>query len=371
MPSPARGTNRFLIVGCGGIGGITASHLLATGHDVTVLCRNDAVREVLQERGFEVRGATSLVRVGAAGLIAELGPTTAPFDYVLLCTPPPEVEAAAQSVLSVLHDNSRVVCLQNGLCEPRVAKIVGESRVFGAVVMWGASMPQPGVYDRTSSGGFVLGSLQPEGSDPRLAEIGAALSCVGPVIQTKNLLGARWSKLAINCAISTLGTIAGQRLGGLLLNHRARSLASEIINEVVQVAQAEGVRLEKVPGIVDVRRMALSTAHGPARLFAKLACHALLLGMGLRYRRLRSSMLAAIERSRPAAVGFLNGEVVERAERHGLSVPINRAAVEAVLDVAAGRRKPSWVELGSFYQRTRQPGAIVTEAAASTPTKQS
>lgn len=353
---------RFLIVGCGGIGGVTASHLLATGHDVTVLCRNDQVREALQTRGFVVQGATSLHRVPSHKLLAELSASAGPFDYVLLCTQPPEVEAAARAVVGLLAEQGRVVCLQNGLCELRVAKIVGESRVLGAVVMWGASMPQPGVYDRTSGGGFVLGALQAAANDEPLRQLASALSSVGPVFVTHNLLGARWSKLAVNCAISTLGTIAGQRLGALLLDRKARALASEIIDEVVNTAQAEGVRLEKVPGLVDVRLMA-SSGHSSAlgRALGAVSCHTVLLGMGLRYRRLRSSMLAAIERSRPPAVDFLNGEVVDCAARHGASVPVNQAAVAAVHEIAAGQRRSSWSELHGLYQRTRgaRPAGVV------------
>jgi 2-dehydropantoate 2-reductase len=336
---------------------VTASHLLATGHDVTVLCRNAQVREVLQTRGFTVQGATSLQRVPARRLLAELSAEAGQFDYVLLCTQPPEVEEAARATAGLLSEQGRVICLQNGLCEPRVASIVGEARVIGAVVMWGASMPQAGVYDRTSGGGFVLGALQPNvdaATDEPLRELASALSSVGPVVITRNLLGARWSKLAINCAISTLGTIAGQRLGALLFDRRARSLASEIIDEVVSTAQASGVQLEKVPGLVDVRLMARG-GHPSAlgRAWGTVSCHAVLLGMGLRYRRLRSSMLAAIERARPPAVDFLNGEVVHHADRHGLSVPVNRASLELVHEIAAGRRRSSWAELYGLYQRTR------------------
>lgn len=346
---------RFLIVGSGGIGGVTASHLLATGHDVTVLCRNEQVRQVLQTQGFTVQGATSLHRVPARRLLATLS-DAGQFDYVLLCTQPPEVEEAARATASLLSEQGRMICLQNGLCEPRVAEIVGESRVLGAVVMWGASMPQPGVYDRTSGGGFVLGALPnvDTATDEPVQRLARALSSVGPVAITQNLLGARWSKLAINCAISTLGTIAGQRLGALLLDRRARALASEIIDEVVTTAQASGVQLEKVPGLVDVRLMASSGHTSPlGRALGSVACHTVLLGMGLRYRRLRSSMLAAIERARPPAVDFLNGEVVNSADRHGVSVPVNRAALESVHDIAAGRRRSSWAELHEVYRRTR------------------
>ena len=59
--------------------------------------------------------------------------------------------------------------LQNGLCEERVAAIVGERRVIGAIVAWGASMPEPGRYERTAAGGFQIGRLDGELDEPSCA----------------------------------------------------------------------------------------------------------------------------------------------------------------------------------------------------------
>jgi 2-dehydropantoate 2-reductase len=113
-----------------------------------------------------------------------------------------------------------------------------------------------------------------------------------------------------------------------------------LITEVVAVAQAEGIRLQPLSGVFDVQRMALPTAmkkNSTAQL-QRWWRHALLLLVGVRYRRLRSSMLAAIERGRPPPIDFLNGEVVERARARGLSVPLNEKAQQLVWAIARGER---------------------------------
>ena len=159
---------------------------------------------------------------------------------------------------------------------------------------------------------------------------------------TQNLAGARWSKLALNCAVSALGTIAGERLGPLVRVRRYRRLALEAMTECVDVARAEGVRLEKVAGTLDLEWIALSEADRASRGSAALtAKHALLLAVGLRYRRMRSSMLAAIERGRTPAIDFLNGEVVARGKKHGVATPANERIVECVWDIAKGRKQSS------------------------------
>jgi len=343
---------RLLVVGCGGIGGIVSAHLLEQGHAVTVLTRNPTIRQAIETNGICVRGdaGTTAVKARAVESLADDEP---PFDYVLLATQPPQVEDAARSVASVLSPNGRMVCFQNGLCEERVAAIVGRERVIGAIVAWGASMVEPGVYDRTSSGGFAVGSLDGSSDEP-LAELARILEAIGPTSVTDNLPGARWSKLAINCGISSLGTIGGDRLGVLMRRRFMRRLCLEVMTEVVAVAKASGVKLEKVSGTLDLDWMALTdedrVSAGSPSLFAK---HALLLAVGTRYRRMRSSMLSAIERGRTPAVDFLNGEVVERGEKLGVPTPINEALRSMVWKIARGEATSGVSTVKAVFDATR------------------
>jgi 2-dehydropantoate 2-reductase len=345
---------RFLVMGCGGIGGIVTGSLLAAGHDVRVYSSNAAIADAIAARGFLL--VEDGVRRGVPGQVDREVPA-GPFDVILLATQPPQVEEAARTALPALADDGLMICLQNGLCEERVATIVGAPRTVGAVVAWGAAMPEPGVYERTANGGFTLGRLD-GAHDERLIEIAAALEAIGPVDLTDNLRGKRWSKLAINCAVTALGTLGGDRLGTLMPHRFARRLALEIMTEATEVARREGVRLEKVSGTVDLEWIALTDEERRASASPGLvAKHALLLAVGLRYRRMRSSMLSAIERGRTPAIEFLNGEIVERAKRHGLSVPVNAAIRDAVWEMARGTRKPGLDTLRGIFAATGPRGS--------------
>ena len=344
---------RVLVMGLGGIGGIISAHLLEQGHRVLGVSSNRAIRDAVVHDGLWVTGDGE-TRVVPAEVVSQ-APTDGAFDYVFLCTQPPQVEEAVRAAVGALSERGVFVVFQNGLCEDRVARIVEPSRVVGAVVAWGASVLGPGRYQRTSAGGFTVGRFV-GGPDSRDASLATLLECVGPVQVTDNLRGARWSKLAINCAISTLGTVGGDRLGSLLTYRFVRRLGLEIMTEAVEVARAEGVRLEKVAGTLDLETLALTEADkassGSAALVAK---HAVLLAVGARYRRLRSSMLAAIERGRRPAVDFLNGEVVKRAEQHGVDAPVNACVHRMVHHIAAGERKPGRELLRWVYDQTRRP----------------
>jgi len=350
-------------MGCGGIGGVVAAHLAERGGAPTVVTHNLSIAAAINEHGYRLRDSGAGRSVPGRATAA-LPNDAGVFDLVLLATQPPQVVRAAEAARAHLHPAGALVCLQNGLCETHVAPVVGADRVLGAIVVWGASMPVPGVYERTSAGGFVIGRLD-GAADSRLAVLSRVLEPIGPVEVTHNLAGARWSKLAINCAITSLGAIGGERLGELLRYRFVRRLALEVMSEAVRVAHREGVRLEKVSGTLDLARIALTPADvsGPGSP-SLLAKHAVLLAVGAKYRRLRSSMLIAIERGREPAVEFLNGEVVRRADAFGLDAPINRRIRDLTHAIARRELRPSLTLLRTLYDGSRSEAYAATAAAS-------
>ncbi len=351
MTEPSSNPSRFLVVGSGGLGGIVTASLVEAGPAVTVVTTNPEIHRAITERGLTLLGEGAPTRVRARSSLGV--PEGERFDYVVLATQPPQVEDAARSAAEALAEGGAMVCLQNGLCERRVGRIVGDERVIGAVVGWGATMPEPGVYEKTAAGGFTLGYFDGRAFGPERDDLVRALESVGPVETTNNLRGKRWSKLALNCAVTSLGTLGGDRLGALMPHRFVRRLALEIMTEAMLVAGHEDVKLEKVAGTIDLNAIALTpeerVSAGSPSLVAK---HGLLLAVGFRYRRMKSSMLSAIERGRVPAVDFLNGEICELAAQHGLEVPVNARAREAVWAIHRGERKPGLALLREVHDAT-------------------
>jgi len=348
-------------MGCGGIGGIVACNLIERGVETMIVTHNPAIADAINRTGFTLREAQS-VRFVPGRAVAALPDAPGEFDFVFLATQPPQVVAAARSALPFLRPDGAMVCFQNGLCESYVEDVAGAQRVLGAIVVWGGSMPEPGVYDRTSAGGFVVGRLD-GGDDARFAALRTLLDPIGPVEVTHNLRGARWSKLAINCAISSLGTIGGERLGDLLRQRFVRRLGLEVMTEAVAVARGAGVQLEKVSGTLDLNWIALTPADvsGPGSP-SLLAKHAVLLAVGAKYRRLRSSMLVAIERGREPAVDFLNGEVVRGGRQLGIAVPVNQRVQDYIGAIWRRERQPGLALLRAFYAESRSEAYAATAA---------
>jgi 2-dehydropantoate 2-reductase len=84
------------------------------------------------------------------------------------------------------------------------------------------------------------------------------------------------------------------------------------------------------------------------------ARHGVALGIGTRYRWLRSSMLRAIERGRTPAVDFLNGEVTSRAIGLGIPTPVNAAALDYVWSIARGERRAEVATLEALHHEVQE-----------------
>jgi 2-dehydropantoate 2-reductase len=337
---------KVAVIGCGGIGGVIAANLTRAGVDVTPVVGNAAVAQAVFANGLRVVELDGEEWSVKAARTPVLQLDDGPYDLAIVATQNPALERALAKALP--HLAGPIVTCQNGLPEARAIDVCGE-RVVGCVVGWGASMVEPGVYKRTSRGSLQLGRASENG--PHAADIARLLEVASPTVVVDDLQGVRWSKLAINCVTTTLGAAGGVPLGKLLSNRPIRRLALEIFAEVAEVARAEGVKLQPVGGTLDIDKIAITDAErqlsiGSPRLAYK---HSILLAVGLKYRRMRSSMLYALERGRPPEIDFLNGEIVRRGAARGIATPVNAALVKQVRAIERKQAHPSLDALRTLY----------------------
>lgn len=346
-------TPHVAVLGCGAIGGIVAAGLTRAGLRVTPVTGNEAISRSLAQHGYRVRevdGSAWSVKPSATPRVAVGDDET--FDVCIAATQSTRLRESLESVRPHLAPGAPVLCLQNGLPEDCAAEVVSREQVAGCVVGWGASMVEPGAYLRTSRGGFQLGRPFVD-SRVDLGALAALLDPAAPARLVEDLAAVRWSKLAINCCTTTLGAVGGRALGPLLRRRYVRRLALEVFAEVSAVARALGVHPARVAGTLDIAKVAISDAerrlrYGSPALAAK---HSVLLAVGFKYRRLRSSMLYALERGRPPEIDFLNGEVVRRGAALGVATPVNRALVDEVRAILRGASASSPATLERLHRR--------------------
>jgi 2-dehydropantoate 2-reductase len=174
---------------------------------------------------------------------------------------------------------------------------------------------------------MVVGELDGPASE-RVRTLARVLAPCAPIVVTDNFRGAAWSKLAINCTITTLGALTGETLGQMLADPAVRRLFLRIYGEVVETAEGLGVKLEKVAADPKLLYLAVGSSW-PKRMIKDL----LVRMVGRKYAKLRSSSLQSLERGRRTEVESLNGYVVRQAARIGLAVPCNEALVRMIHEI--------------------------------------
>jgi 2-dehydropantoate 2-reductase len=182
---------RYLVLGCGAIGGTVAAGLARDGHDVLVSDADPAVVRAVNERGLTITGPVE-------NFTAEL-PAVAPADLpeqldgpVLLAVKAHHTSAAAAMLAGRLRGDGHVVSLQNGLNADVLAASLGQRRVVEAFVNFGADVLEPGVVLRGNRATFVIGELDGVITD-RVRSLAADIA---DARATSNVLGYLWAKQA-------------------------------------------------------------------------------------------------------------------------------------------------------------------------------
>ena len=325
---------RILIEGVGGVGGIVAARLVAAGFDPMLVTGNPRIAEAINQNGISAKTTTEEFNV-LAKAVASLDDLDGSerFDAAYLIMKANPVVESAKKTMPFLREDGYVVTFQNGVVEDAVAAAVGAERVVSGIIGWGATMHAPGVYEKTSGGAIHIGELDGSISE-RIKELEAALEVVCPVVLTGNIRGALWSKMAINCMITTVGALTEQLLGEMLSERRVRDAFLVIYREVLDTAQAAGIKVERIAA--NPRLFYLPPKAGLLNRFIK---DVLMKILGRRYKKLKSSMLQSLERGRPTEIDYLNGYVVETAKKHGVPVPLNALVTKMIKEIESGKRK--------------------------------
>lgn len=324
----------ILVVGAGGIGGITAAILKRSGYDVEIIAKHKDYAEMIEKSGLNITGfGGTYTQKMKAWSIA--GPEIGKKDLILHATKATDMIEAAKDILPLLKEDGLMVSLQNGICEDELAKIVGKDRIVGCVVAWGATMNGAGNLFMSSTGEFIIG--YPDGrNDERLENISRILSSIVPVRITSNIMGHLYAKLIINSCITLPGAISGLHVGEMLKKKKIRKIFIEIMKEAVEVSVKMGIRVEKFGKNLDFYKVVKNEG-----LFADMKRHLLMRIIGFRYRKLRSSSLQSLERGKPTEVDYFNGYIARNAQLHGVDVPVNDAIVRLIHEIEAGKRKIS------------------------------
>ena len=324
---------RVAIYGAGSLGTILGAYISKAGVAIELINRNKAHVEALQTQGAKVVGTVDFTQPVVAYTPAEMSGT---YDIIFLMTKQqhnPEVVAMLRPFLA---EDGVLVTFQNGLPEVQIAEILGEERVLGCTVAWGATLQSPGVCELTSAPdalSFSLGAITDK-KNKHFDYVKALLEHMGTVDVEENFLGTRWSKLLINAAFSGMSAVLGCTFGEAAGPKDSRRIVQALIKECIDVCKAGGIRIEPVQGKDIVKLLDYSNS-------LKRAFSFFIIPIAIRkHAKLKASMLQDLEKGKLTEVDAINGAVSATGRKVGCPTPMNDRVVEIIHRIEQGELRP-------------------------------
>lgn len=332
---------RIAIYGAGSLGTILGAFISKAGVPVELINRNKAHIEALNQNGAQVTGTVNFTQKVKAYTPDEMSGI---YDIIFLMTKQQHNAEVVQNLKNYLAPDSVLVTFQNGLPEMQLAAILGEERVIGSAVAWGATMQSPGVCELTSSPdalSFSLGAIS-KNKSKHLDKVKEFLELMGTVEVEENFIGTRWSKLLINAAFSGMSAVLGCTFGEAAGNKESRKIVQKLIKECIDVCAAGGIRIEPVQGKDIVKLLNYTNK-------LKKAFSFFIIPIAIRkHAKLKASMLQDLEKGKLTEVDAINGSVSAYGRTVGIPTPMNDMVVEIIHKIEQGELKPGFDNLKLF-----------------------
>lgn len=303
------------IMGTGGIGGYFGARLANAGCDVTFVARG-AQLAALREHGLRIEsplGNLHLPKVQATDDPASIGTT----ELVLFGVKLWDTAAAAEAIKPLIGEHTAVVSFQNGVVKDDIlSQVLGQRSVIGGVCYIAATIAEPGLIRHSGAMQKLVFGEYDGGVSERVQSLRDA--CVKAGIDQELSTDIRqtvWQKFVFLVGLSGATATTRTPIGVIRRNERARAFLRDTMDEVVQVARAEGV-----PLAVDFADDRLAFCDQlPATM--------------------TSSMHNDLERGGRLEVAWLSGDVVARGQRLGIPTPCNRAIFDILSVHSEGQAK--------------------------------
>ena len=332
---------RAAIYGAGSLGTILGAYIAKSGGNIELINRNKAHIEALQHNGAKVSGTVNFTQKVTAYTPDAM---SGKYDIIFLMTKQQQNKEVVTFLKDFLADDGVIVTMQNGIPELLIGEIVGEERVLGCTVAWGATMQEPGVCELTSapdSLSFSIGSLSANTSH-HIGNVKTLLEMMGTVEVDSNFIGSRWSKLLINSAFSGMSAVLGCTFGEAAKNKSSRRIVQALIKECIDVCAAGNIKIEPVQGKDIVKLLDYKT-----RL--KKAISLFIIPIAIRkHAKLKASMLQDLEKNKKTEVDAINGIASAFGRKVSIPTPMNDKVVEIVHRIEDGELRPSFDNLKYF-----------------------
>lgn len=297
---------RLLVLGAGGTGGYFGGRLAQAGADVTFLVRPPRAQR-LHEDGLRIVSPLGDARLSVATLVqADLAsPAVEGFDLVLLACKAYDLDTAMDAIAPAVVAGARVVPLLNGLRHyDALDGRFGFDNVLGGLCFISATLGAEGeILHLGKPASITFGERAGQSTDARLQSLAQACVHAGiDHLHSDDIAQAQWIKYSFLATLAAGTCLMRASIGTIVASDEGEAFMTALHDECLSVAAAEG---QPIPGKArDTARAGLTAAGSDVK----------------------ASMLRDLEGGHRVEAMHIVGDMLRRAERHGLPAPNLRAA---------------------------------------------
>ena len=293
----------MLIIGSGALACLFAARLINSGTPVTLTGTFEAAMKTIRERGIGLIEAGETSRIPVVTL--DPASTHMRFGKAILLTKAYQTASSLERVKPFLDEKGSVLSLQNGLTpRDQMISVIGEKRTISGITLCAGEQIEPGVVKYNGGRDVFIGK---HADTVYYRDI---LSRAGFTVNVADDIRKMiWEKAIINSAANPLAAIMRYPNGMVYNSPDLMSLIDELIHEACLVAHADGcpVNEEELQG--RIRHILRDTSTN------------------------RCSMLQDVINGRSTEIDDLNGAIIDKAEKFGISTPVHRTITHLVLSI--------------------------------------
>lgn len=286
----------------GPVGMILSIHLQEAGLEVAV-CDQDKIKgNLIKTNGVELEGVikkkTNFKNVfSSVSEFENFNP-----DLLIVCLKTTHLPSAMKDIDKLSNKSMGVVCAMNGIdVENMISQVIGESRTFRMVINFAGNLTAANIAKVTF---FNPPNYLASVDDSRKTEAELISQLLSDVkLETKQissfeLLKRTWEKTILNSSLSALCAVGRMTISEAMSNPDTVELVEQIIEEAVEVAEAEKIKFDDNFIRTCLRYLSKAGNHFP-------------------------SLAVDLLNNRPTEIDFLNGKIVEYGRKHYIRTSLN------------------------------------------------
>ena len=234
---------KIVIAGTGAMGATYGSMLIKSGNEVDFLDMWQENVDTINKNGIKFNNLGQEENIKASAYLPSEYNKDA--DLIIVFTKSMQLENMLSSIKHVLRDDTKILCLLNGLGHTEtLKKFIEPKNIFMGVTVVTAGMKGPGSAVLSSHGKTEIQNIVPEGKAGAELIVETLNKATMPAVYSDNILWSIWRKAALNGAMNSTCTIMECNMLELGSIAGCKDMMRCIISEFAAIARTQGVTLD-------------------------------------------------------------------------------------------------------------------------------